>query len=230
MPKLPGGPIARRQLHFIFIADCSASMAGEKIHALNNAIRESIPHMRKAADGEPNAEVVVKAVKFSSGATWHVSKATPVRDFEWIDLSADGQTDMGRALGLVTDALKTPPMPENGLPPLLVLISDGQPTDDFNAGLKALMSEPWGKKSVRISIAIGSDADRSVLQKFIGDPERTPLDAKNAPDLVACIKWASTVALRVVSSPKSSPQGAPNSGSVSLPPSPMPSANIDDVW
>jgi len=56
--------------------------------------------------------------------------------FEWTDLTADGVTDMGKALRLVADQLKIPPMTD-GLPPVLVLISDGQPTDDFNGGLKA---------------------------------------------------------------------------------------------
>jgi Mg-chelatase subunit ChlD len=46
-------------------------------------------------------------------------------------------TDMGRALELVSDTLKTPPMPERALPPVLVLISDGQPTDAFETGLQA---------------------------------------------------------------------------------------------
>ncbi|MEZ4834079.1 MAG: hypothetical protein R2873_19210 [Caldilineaceae bacterium] len=48
MSKLPGGALASRPLHFIWIADCSGSMGhGGKIQALNNAIREVIPHMQR---------------------------------------------------------------------------------------------------------------------------------------------------------------------------------------
>ena len=57
---------------------------------------------------------------------------------------------------------------------MLVLISDGQPTDDFTSGLQALMNEPWGRKAVRIAIAIGEDADQEVLKKFIANPELRP--------------------------------------------------------
>lgn len=229
--KLPGGPIATRPLHFIFIADCSVSMDGGKIRSLNHAIREAIPHMREVAHGNPNAEVLVRAIKFSAGAQWHVSQPTNVDAFEWTDLAVSGMTDMGRALVLVTDALKTPPMPERALPPVLVLISDGQPTDDFEGGLRALMAEPWGKKAVRLAIAIGEDADTTVLQRFIGHPELQPLQANNADDLVNFIRWASTAVLQAASAPASQTNASPTGPNVPLPPPPQ-AALVDpnEVW
>ncbi len=234
-PKLPGGPIANRPLHFIFLADCSSSMSGAKIQALNHAIREAIPHMRDVAEGNPNAEVLVQAIKFSAGAQWHIPQPTKVDEFEWNDLSASGWTEMGRALILVTDALKTPPMPERALPPVLVLISDGQPTDDFNGGLQALMAEPWGRKAVRLAIAIGEDAAIDVLQRFIGHAEIQPLQANNAQDLVNYIRWASTAVLQAASAPASQTQSAPAGVNVPLPPPPKPDPKSDptdanDVW
>jgi len=57
MPKRPGGPLARRPLHFIWIVDCSSSMYGEKMQELNNAVKEALPDMQKAAAENPNAEV-----------------------------------------------------------------------------------------------------------------------------------------------------------------------------
>lgn len=108
---------------------------------------------------------------------------------------------MGKAMTMVADVLKVPPMEERALPPVLVLISDGQPSDDFNGGLKRLLSEKWGDKAVRIAIAIGDDADTEVLKRFINNPEIPPLQANNAEDLVNYIKWASTAVLRTVSAP-----------------------------
>lgn len=71
MAKRPGGELATRPLHFIWIADCSGSMAVDgKIQVLDTAIREALPHMRQVADENPNAEVLVRALKFSSGAQW----------------------------------------------------------------------------------------------------------------------------------------------------------------
>jgi len=172
-----------------------------KIQALNTAIREAIPHMRKVAEDNPNAQVLVRAVKFSNGAQWHISQPTPVADFAWADLTAEGETDLGKGLQLVADQLKMPPMSERALPPVLVLVSDGQPTDDFDAGLKALLDQPWGKKAVRIAISIGRDADADVLQKFIGNSELKPLAANSPEALVKHIKWASTAVLKSASSP-----------------------------
>lgn len=230
--KLPGGPIANRPLHFIFIADCSSSMSGDKIQSLNHAIGEAIPHMQEVAEGNPNAEILVRAIKFSSGAQWHVSQPTAVDEFEWTDLSANGMTSMGQALHLVTDdVLKTPPMPERALPPVLVLVSDGQPTDNFDGGLEALMAEPWGKKAVRIAIAIGDDADIDVLQRFIGHAEIQPLKAKNSQDLVNYIRWASTAVLQAASAPASQTSAAPAGVNVPLPPPPEPElSDANDVW
>jgi uncharacterized protein YegL len=202
MSRRPGGELASRPLHFIWIADASGSMQQDgKIQALNNAIREAIPHMRKVADDNPNAQVLVRAVKFSDGAQWHISQPTPVADFAWNDLPAEGETDMGKALSLVAEQLKMPPMSERALPPVLVLISDGQPTDDFDKGLKDLLDQPWGKKAVRIAISIGQDADDEVLQKFIAHPEMKPLAANSPEALVKHIKWASTAVLKSASSP-----------------------------
>ena len=151
----------------------------------------------------PNAQVLVRAIAFSDGARWHIAQPEPVDEFRWNDLKAGGVTDMGQALKMLAEQLHPDVMPPRALPPVLVLISDGQPTDNFDAGLKALLAEPWGKKAVRIAIAIGQDADHNVLQKFIANPEFQPLQANNADSLVRYIRWASTEVLKSASSPAS---------------------------
>ena len=222
----PGGELSHRPLHFIWIADCSASMAKHgKIQALNTAIREAVPHMREVADGNPHAEVLVRAVRFASGARWHVIDATPIHRFAWDPLSANGVTDLGAALRLVAEELRMPPMSDRALPPVLVLISDGRPTDNFRRGLDDLLNEPWGRKAVRIAIAIGEDADESVLQAFIDNPELTPLRARNADELVRYIRWASTRVLKVASQPKTGDTTA--GGSV---PVPSAASDAEAVW
>ncbi len=148
MTMRPGGELATRPLHFIWIADCSGSMAVDgKIQSLNTAIKEAIPNMQQVADENPNAQVLVRAVRFSDGAQWHVSQPTDIADFRWDDLNAGGVTAMGRALTLVADQLKIPPMTDRALPPVLVLISDGQPTDDFTSGLAGTDGRAVGTQS-----------------------------------------------------------------------------------
>jgi len=234
MSKLPGGALASRPLHFFFIADCSGSMGLEgKIQALNNAIREAIPHMQQVAAENPNAQVLVSAISFSDGARWHLAQPTPVEEFRWQDLKASGVTDMGQAMRMLAEQLQPEAMPARALPPVLVLVSDGQPTDKFDAGLQALMDQPWGKKAVRIAIAIGDDADLDVLQKFIGHPEFKPLRANNAESLVRFIRWASTEVLKSASSPASQVLDVAPGVNVPLPPVPEAAsgpASAADVW
>lgn len=233
MAKRPGGETSARPLHFIWICDCSGSMQGDKIQTLNVAIREAIPHMRGVARENVHANILVRAIKFSDGAQWHISQPTPVEDFEWVELTAGGVTDMGRALHMVADQLKMPPMEERGLPPVLALVSDGQPTDDFGEGLQALMDEGWGQKAVRVAIAIGQDADRDLLQRF-AHPEIPPLPAKNAETLVRHIRWVSTQVTKAAASPPSQGEGS-ESPKVNVPivlPTDADDDQVsaDDVW
>lgn len=235
MSKRPGGELATRPLHFIWIADCSGSMSVDgKIQAVNYAIRDAIPHMQDVANENPNADVLVRAIRFSTGAQWHISQPTPVADFKWIDLDAPigGVTDMGKALSLIAQELKR--LPDRGLPPVLVLLSDGQPSDDVSAGLRDLTDQPWGKKAVRISIAIGNDVDQEILQKFIGHNELRPLHANNPEALVRQIKWVSTAVLKSASAPASQVGNATVSGmNVPIPIAPDPDSgptSADDVW
>lgn len=240
----PETGLDKRPLHFFFLVDCSGSMeiAG-KIHSLNEAIRNALPHMRKAAAGQPEAQMLVRAIKFSSGAQWHTPRPTPVAEFNWTDLTAGGPTDMGKALQMLADELKPAPagpMPQRALPPVLVLLTDGEPTDDFGSGLKVLMDQPWGRKAVRLGIAIGQDANLEVLQRFIGSAggELKPLQANNPEALVHYIKWASTQVVNAVASPASQTDRMPAAGAnvdITPPPEPPPPSDpqavtVGDVW
>jgi uncharacterized protein YegL len=226
MPGGLGGELAKRELHFIWIVDCSGSMQGQKIESLNFAIRETIEPMKQVAQDNPNAQVMVRAVKFSDGAEWHIAQPTDLQDFRWVDLTADGVTDMGRAMRLVADALRPENMPERGLPPVLVLLTDGQPTDDFGTAMKVLLDQPWGKRAVRVGIAIGQDADLDTIQKFSSLKEIKPLVATNAGDLVRFIKWASTVPLKQASNPIAQASDDENSGGAFQIPMPVPAPQV----
>jgi len=216
MPNI-GGAVARRPIHFIFIIDTSGSMTGQKVAALNEAINEAIPHMRSVAEQNPFAELLIRAVAFSSGARWLIANPMPVDQFVWMSVDAGGVTDLGHALKLVAAEMTVERMGSRALPPVLVLISDGQPTDDFEGGLAMLMHEPWAKKAVRLSIAIGNDADHSTLTSFIGNSEIPVLQANNPEQLVASIKWASTVVVEASMRPSSQSATRETTGNVPVP-------------
>ncbi len=221
----PDVRLTRRPLHFIYLCDCSGSMlANGKMQALNQAIRQSLPAMVEVAQENPEAQILVRVLRFANEAAWHLAAPTPVEQVapQWSDLQAGGMTAMGAGLKLVAAALHTPPMEQRALPPVLVLISDGAPTDDLADGLATLMQEPWARKAVRLAIAIGHDADLDVLQQFIG-PEsggglgQRPLQANDSNTLARYIQWASTAVVGAASQPRSQVGSAPMGGAVPLP-------------
>lgn len=217
----PGGELATRPIHFFWVVDCSGSMYGEKIGIVNNTIQECIPEMRNSADNNPNAQLLIRALQFSSGASWITTSPVPVENYSWEDMEANGLTELGKAFDLLAAQLSIPPMPARALPPVIVLLSDGQPTDDYKKSLDKLKGMPWFRKAVKIAISIGQDADDDVLIEFTGNKELV-LQANNATALAKMIKWASTTA-SMVSAPSSKPM---NSIPVSAPAASTPVASV----
>jgi uncharacterized protein YegL len=232
----PDVQLSRRPLHFIYVCDCSGSMqASGKMQALNQAIRQSLPEMVQVSQQNPEAQIMVRVLSFADQAQWHLGTPTPVDQVLplWRDLVAGGLTAMGEAMEQLAAVLRTPPMDQRALPPVLVLISDGAPTDDFLDGLRTLMAEPWAAKAVRLAIAIGHDADLEVLQQFIGTDlgrnPRRPLQANDSNTLARYIQWASTAVVGAASQPRSQPGGMAHTN-VLLPDLPPTILDPKDVW
>jgi len=205
LPLLDPTRIVRRQLHVILVLDCSGSMRGNKIASLNYAMRAAIPELRSVAADNPEVDVRVRVLRFASEVVWHVATPVPVDALEWPELTAIGETHMGEALAMVADVLTPAAMPGRQLPAVIVLASDGQPSDDIDAGLARLFAAPYGARALRIAIAIGTDADTEILERFINHPAMKPLQANNAQELVRQIKWATTAPVRSVSAPTNAP-------------------------
>lgn len=185
---------AGKTLRFFWIVDCSGSMSGEMIETVNRSISAVVPAMEAAVAQVPGARLLIQTLQFSDGASW-VDAPVPVEEFEWKGLQAGGVTDMGAAFELLAAQLTSPPMPERGTPPVLVLVSDGYPTDAYETSLNKLLQQPWGKKAVRFAISIGPDADNAVLTEFAGGRECV-LQADNAETLSRMIEWtAKTVSM-----------------------------------
>lgn len=228
---VPNLQIVKRRLNFYYILDVSGSMgANGRIQALNQSVRQSIPRMVEAAQSSPNAELMIHAITFGSSAKWHVYPGIPIESFVWQDLSAGGATSMGAAVGKVCDDLETN-MPSRSLPPVLVLVSDGHPTDDFDQSLARLAQAPWGRKAVRIAIGMGPrhEIDWGTMERFMFDMDLQPLHAANSADLADYIRWASTVA--VAASSAGSSTGEDGSAiHMSAPPIPPTVIDFGDVF
>lgn len=177
---------ALRTLPLIWLLDCSGSMAGENIQLINHVMTT----LGEVGKSYPGLRLLIQVLVFSDGARWHIAEPTPLEDLKWQALSVGGFTDMGQALLLLARYLETQPLVSEALPPLLLLVSDGQPTDDFTAGLTALMAVPIGQAATRVAIALGAEEgeDDDVLQQFIGVADRKPHAAEVAEQVAGCLK------------------------------------------
>ena len=60
----------RRTMVLFFIVDTSGSMKGQKIASLNTAIAEVMPYIDDISAKNPDAQIKVAALEFSSGSEW----------------------------------------------------------------------------------------------------------------------------------------------------------------
>ena len=184
-------------LHVVFVVDGSGSMTGERIASLNWAAMTALPVMRDAAEDHPDVDVRVRVARFSAfGVDWPIAEPTPLSEVRWMPVQAGGESPMGAALQAVAAVFEADAVVAAALvlPPVIVLLSDGLPTDDARAGLAALLATELGRDAIRIPIAIGSDADLDLLAEFGGETG-TVLKAADAETLVAHIHWAAKAAV-----------------------------------
>ena len=91
---------------------------------------------------------------------------------------------MGAAFELARQLLEDKDrIPSRSYRPILILISDGQPTDDWEVPFKSLCSSERAQKATRIAMAIGPDADEAMLKEFANDAEAPIFKAHNARDI-----------------------------------------------
>jgi uncharacterized protein YegL len=199
---MPGGGVARRPLHFIIVADCSGSMAGERMQALNYAIADMVAQLAEWERDQLVAQVLVRVLSFATVPAWHVRDPTPVTELRWQALHAieGGYTNMAPALREVAAAIGPSTLESRALRPAILLITDGRPTDlgnEFASALSALTSFPAGQASLRLAVAIGRDAKSEFLEQFIGDPDVPVIVAGNTEEIAERLVAASIAVSRL---------------------------------
>lgn len=172
-----------RPLPVIILADTSGSMGVDgKIGALNGALKAMVNSFSQ--ESRLRAEIHLGVITFGGGARSHLPFSS-VGEIEGFDeLKAAGGTPMGAALNLVHEWLEDKVLiPSRAYRPLLILISDGLPTDDWEQPFEQLKSSERAQKATRLAMAIGADADEGMLTSFINDLEAPLFHAHNAQDI-----------------------------------------------
>jgi uncharacterized protein YegL len=93
--------------------------------------------------------------------------------FTWSNLAAEGATNLGAAFYELNAKLSRNSFlqaPSASVAPVIMLMSDGLPSDEWEGALAKLKNNNWFKSAVKVALAIGSDADVDILAQFTGDP------------------------------------------------------------
>lgn len=199
--------IKKRTATVFFLIDRSGSMYGTKIGSVNHAMGEAIPEMCKIVEDSADADLNVAVLLFSAGAEWMTPQPVNVADFRWNNIEADAVTDFGYALKMLNDKLSRK---EDGFmkeasesyAPAFILMSDGQPTDEYKTNLEFLKNNGWFKYGSKTAIAIGNDADKNVLEDFTGN-SKSVIEVHNAKDLAKVIKFVSVTSSQIATNSSS---------------------------
>lgn len=169
------GGVPRRVMPLIFLVDTSGSMSGAKIASLNTAVRTALNDVGEISHNNSDAQIKVAVLEFSSGTNWMYPEPMDSENFVWQDLEAGGLTCFGEALNELNNKLSKShgfmAEPTGSRAPAIILLSDGEPTDDYKHALEKIKGNRWFKVGVKVAIAIGDDADTGVLAEFTGNVE-----------------------------------------------------------
>ncbi len=190
------GDVAQSEVIVIPIIDVSGSMSGERIGKVNDAMASVPAQLTEINDESVESKLLIAPMEFSSGARWfslNNGKPAEVESFRWIDMKAAGLTDLGAAFKLLNEKLTVTEKGgwmngRGGAAPVLILISDGGPTDDYQKPLAELKKRGWFNAALKFAVAIDEDADKAVLAEFTGNLEAVIDTTVIRNDLASIVK------------------------------------------
>jgi uncharacterized protein YegL len=204
-----------RRLPVYLLLDTSGSMHGEPIEAVNNGVQMMISQLRQNPQAIETAFLSI--ITFDSTA----QQAVPLTDlasFQMVSLRASGVTALGDALKLVADCIdrevaKTTMEQKGDWKPLVFIMTDGVPTDNWQSGLAEFQKR---KVAYTVACAAGGGADTTVLKQITENVVR--LDEADGASIAKFFAWVS--ASIGVSSTKVEDSGKEVAGLNELPPPP----------
>lgn len=204
-----------RRLPVYLLLDTSGSMSGEPIEAVKNGVQVMISSLRQNPQAIETAFISI--ITFDSSAQ-QIIPLTDLASFQMVDLKASGVTALGDGLKLLsnkidTEVTKTTPEQKGDWKPLVFIMTDGIPTDNWQSGLAEFKKR---KTAFTVACAAGSGADTSILKQITENV--VSLDTADSASIGKFFQWVS--ASIGISSSKVEDSGKEVQGLNELPPPP----------
>jgi uncharacterized protein YegL len=190
-------------------------MSGEPIEAVKNGVQVMISSLRQNPQAIETAYLSV--ITFNSTAH-QLIPLTDLASFQMQEIKASGVTSLGAALSLTAERInnevqKTTTEQKGDWKPLVFIMTDGIPTDDWQPGLAEFKK---CKTALTVACAAGSGADEKMLKLITENVVR--LDNADSASISAFFKWVSSSIS--ISSTKVEDSGVEVTGLKELPPPP----------
>ncbi|HEY1045863.1 MAG TPA: VWA domain-containing protein [Bacteroidia bacterium] len=203
-----------RRLPVYLLLDTSGSMTGEPIEAVKNGVQVMISSLRQNPQAIETAYLSV--ITFDASAR-QIIPLTDLSNFQMLDIQATGTTSLGEALKVLSNCIdnevvKTTAETKGDWKPLVFIMTDGLPTDDWQSGLSIFKTKKTG---IVVACSAGSNADSSILKQITDNVVAIDTDINSISKFFA---WV-TASIGVTST-KVEDAGKEVSGMNELPPPP----------
>jgi uncharacterized protein YegL len=190
-----------RDKHFIFLIDTSHSMDAD-LDAVNQAIKDILPLLKTwENDQKGNSQISLQVITFGGDVNYVVGSNgifVPLEQVQIPELSASGGTPMCEAIQESISSLTSAyDAGKKYSKPVVLLLSDGEPTDGDDLPIDAFSSSKLGQGASRIAVAFSDAANKQILESFLSrDMKEVGLfQASNATELVQQLKNAALSAV-----------------------------------
>lgn len=217
----------------IFIIDCSMTMKGDRIAAVNAALQE-LKFKLKDIKEENNLDMKVAVMSFTSSTKWDLP-LTPVEEMNLEEIRVrPGLTEYGAAFHELNKVLRKDGfMQHKGkvAAPAIMFLTDGEPTDDYQSDLDELLKNGWFTNASRSAVLLGdaiyNSSARDAVRQFVEDPENEIVAAEDSTVIIQKLKLATMHTVAGTPMPSGGQENGDASADINGKQDPFGSASID---